>query len=786
MPSSKHYQYAVSSHVRGESEFIDDRAMVKGELLVGLVYSPLAHARIKSISTTACHEVEGFKAAFTAEDLVCNRWGTIQADQCYLAKQLVQYAGEVVVVVAADSRAAVREACKKVAIEFEELPAVLSIDQAIAQQSFLWKKRYIQNGNADRALERSRHRLRGVLEMAGQEHFYFESQAAIAYPSAEGELEIYSSTQHPSEVQHSVAQALGLQYSQVVCTVKRVGGGFGGKESQASPFAVYAALVAHKLKVPARLVLSKDDDMIITGKRNPFKNFYEVGFDDDGRITALKARLYSDAGAYTDLSPSIMERALLTFDNAYHIPDISLESQICKTNTPSNTAFRGFGAPKAVATIESILEEVAQYLKKDAYDVRRVNVYQKGKTTPYGQAIPDDTLAYLFDEMKQDTHYTEWRKRVDIHNQDDQQSSYKGLALTAVKFGIGFTTRFLNQGSALVNIHVDGSIQVSTGAVEMGQGVYAKIVRVVSEVFALSPEYINIRPTSTEKNPNTSPTAASTGSDINAQAALSACEVLKETLLKTARAVFERPSEYRGYQIAGEGTAPEIDIEQVGDISHLCFEQGGWVVDKRHPQNRIAFKELVSEAYLNRMPLTAQGFYNRKGLNFNKMNGSGEPFFYYTNGVAASEVSIDKFTAEMKILRSELLIDLGRPINEGIDLGQVQGGFMQGVGWLTTEKLFYREGVLLSHAPSTYKIPTVQDVPRQFNCRLIQRGGNPGNVRSSKAAGEPPLPLAMSVWAAIKNALYYAKQQPVVALPVPATQEAIFGQLHLGEERESD
>ncbi len=779
MPSFKHYQYAVNSHVRGESEYIDDRPMVKGELFVGLVYSPLAHAKIKSISTEACYKVKGFKGAFTAKDLKHNLWGTIQSDQCYLAEDEVQHVGEVVVVVATASRSALREACKSVVVEYEQLPAVLSIDQAIEQKSFLWKKRFIQSGDVEQSMKQAKHRLSGVVEMAGQDHFYFESQAAIAYPAEEGQIEIYSSTQHPSEVQHCVAQALGLNYNQVVCTVKRVGGGFGGKESQASPFAVYAALVAHKLKVAARLILNRDDDMIITGKRNPFKNFFEVGFDDDGKITALKAQLYSDAGAYTDLSPSIMERALLTFDNAYHIPNVFLESQICKTNTPSNTAFRGFGAPKAVATIESILEEIAQYLNKDAYDVRRINVYQKGQKTPYGQEIKDDTLPYLFDELAKTTHYPEWREQVAQHNQDKTQSTLKGLAFTAVKFGIGFTTRFLNQGSALVNIHVDGTIQVSTGAIEMGQGVYAKIAQVVCEVFSLPSEYVVIRPTSTEKNPNTSPTAASSGSDINAQAALSACEVLKETLLKTAKAVFERPKEYRGYQTAGEGNAPEIDIEQIGDISHLSFEEGGWVVDSNNPQNRLAFKELVNEAYLNRQPLSAQGFYDRKGLHFNKLTGSGEPFYYYTNGVAASEVSIDKFTGEMKVLRSEVLMDLGRPINEGIDLGQVQGGFIQGMGWLTTEKLFYRNGALLSHAPSTYKIPSIQDVPRQFNCQLIQRATNPGNVRSSKAVGEPPLPLAMSVWAAIKNALYYATKQPIDDLKVPATQEEIFNQLHM-------
>lgn len=760
-----------SAHVTGTAEYIDDRPFVQGEVFVEIFFSTKAKAKIKALDWQKALKTPGVVGIFSAKDLHQNLWGTIFKDQVFLAEQMVEYAGEPILLIAAESKKAAHQAKKEIHIEYEELTPTLSIDQAIQKKEFIGPLRRISRGEVDSELKKAPHRLQGEIEIAGQDHFYLESQACIAYPKENRSLEIHASSQHPTEVQHLVAEALGLKYHQVVCVVKRLGGAFGGKESQAAPFAVYASLVAFKLNRPARLVLSKDDDMIITGKRNPFKNFYEVGFDDQGKIIALKARLFSDGGAYADLSTAIMERAMLHLDNAYFIPHFSVEGQVCKTNTASNTAFRGFGGPKGVITIENIIEDIAQILNLDALEVRQRNVYKKGQQTPYGQVIEDEVLPELFEKLKKETSYMDWRAQVQQHNQT-QSSTVRGLSVTAVKFGISFTTRFLNQGNALVNLHLDGSIQVSTGATEMGQGVNTKIAQIVADCFSIPIENISVMPTSTEKNPNTSATAASSGSDLNGQAALNACLTLQENLSRTALAVLGRPQSLRGKPVAGAGTAPEIDLTLMKDWQKIVF-QDGYVFAKDDPKEKISFKDLLMEAYLNRVPLTTQGFFKYPGIFYNKETGQGNPFFYFTNGVAASEVSVDRFTGEAKVLRTEIFMDLGRPLNEGLDRGQVIGAFVQGQGWVTTENLYYKEGRLMSYSPSTYKIPSIHDIPRVFQCHFLENNQNTRNVKASKAVGEPPLLLAVSVWTAIKDALRSAKGKSC-QIKVPATQENIF------------
>lgn len=758
-------------HVTGTAEYIDDRPLLYGEVFVEVYYSIHAKAKIKSLDLKKAQSLPGVIAIYTAKDLYKNTWGSILKDQVFLAETMVQYAGEPIAIIAGETKEAAKLAKKNIQIEFEKIEPTLTIDQAILNKEFIGVSRQITRGEPDIELKKSKHQLKGIIEMAGQEHFYLESQACIVYPKENNSLEVHASSQHPTEVQHLVAEALGLKYHQVVCTVKRMGGAFGGKESQAAPFAVFAALVAHKLKRPARLILTKDDDMIMTGKRNPFTNHYEVGFDSDGKITALKAQLFSDGGAYADLSTAIMERAMLHLDNAYYIPHFSVVGQVCKTNTPPNTAFRGFGGPKGVVTIENIIEEIAQYLKKDSLEIRIKNLYQKGQTTPYGQEIEDSVLNELFDKIKTQAKYSDWRKQVQEHNQKDKLT-VRGLSATAVKFGISFTTRFLNQGNALVNIHLDGTIQVSTGATEMGQGVNTKIAQIVSDCFSIPLENVSIMATSTEKNPNTSATAASSGSDINGQAALNACEIIKESLAKVAKAVLERPENLRGKAVAGAGTAEEIKIDTVTDWNKIVFKDG-FVFNKDQPDKKISFPDLLMEAYLNRIPLTTQGFFKYPDIYYNKETGQGRPFFYFTNGVAVSDVSIDRYTGELKVLRTEVFMDLGRPLNEDLDRGQVTGAFVQGMGWVSTENLFYKDGFLLSHSPSTYKIPSVHDIPRVFNCHFIENNLNFRNVKASKAVGEPPLLLAISVWTAVKDALYSAKGK-TPKLKLPATQEQIF------------
>ncbi|MEK6555437.1 MAG: molybdopterin cofactor-binding domain-containing protein, partial [Bdellovibrionota bacterium] len=752
---SSHIHDSSRAYVAGTAEYIDDRPFLQGEVHVDIFYSPIAKAKIKKLDLSKALALPGVVAIYTAKDLRHNKWGTIIPDQPFLAEKQVEFVGEAIAVIAAETRAALHAAKKAIIIEFDKLKPTLSIEDAIKNKEFIGPLRGIKRGDVDKALKEAPYKLKGVIDIAGQDHFYLESQACIAYPKEDDQLEIHASSQHPTEVQHLVAHALGLKYHQVVCVVKRMGGAFGGKESQAAPFAAYAALVAHNLKRPARLVLTKDDDMIMTGKRNPFHNIYEAGFDIEGRILALKAELYSDGGAYADLSTSIMERAMLHLDNAYYIPNFSVTGQVCKTNTAPNTAFRGFGGPKGVVTIENIIEDIARELGTDSLFIRQRNVYRKGQTTPYGQEIDDDVLPDLFRKLEMDTEYTKWRREIDEHNKQNH-STIRGLAATAVKFGISFTTRFLNQGNALVNIHTDGTLQVSTGATEMGQGVNTKIAQIVAGCFSIPLDDVRVMSTSTEKNPNTSPTAASSGADINCAAALNASETIKQGLAALAVGVLSRSEKLRGKPVAGAGTAEEIDVADeklIARSGEVVFEDG-FVFLKSKPKEKISFKDLLIEAYVNRVPLTSQGFYKYPGIYFNKETGQGHPFFYFTNGVAASEVSIDRLTGELKVLRTELLMDLGRPINEGFDIGQVTGGFVQGMGWVTTENLFYKEGRLVSNSPSTYKIPSVHDIPRRFNCRLIDNPQNIRNVKGSKAVGEPPLLLGISVWAAAKNALY--------------------------------
>ncbi len=761
---------SAQAHVTGTAEFIDDRALLSDEVFVDVYYSPVAHAKIRNIDFAAALKVDGVLAIYQAKDLQVNIWGTIIHDQPHLADQLVQYVGEPILVIATNKREALLVAKREIKVEYDELEATLSITEARKKKLFIGPLRKIQTGDPESVLAKAPHCIKGVIKMQGQDHFYLESQACIAYPKEDGQIEIHSSSQHPSEVQHLVAEALGLRLHQVVCIVKRMGGAFGGKESQAGPFAVYASLVAKKLNRPARLILTKDDDMHITGKRNPFENEYEVGFDDSGKILAVKFEFYADGGAYADLSTAIMERAMLHSDNAYFIPNFSISGQVCKTNTASNTAFRGFGGPQGMITIENIIEEMAIYLKKDAFDIRQINAYKQGEKTHYGQEIKDGVLPELFKKIRLSSEYNLRRKEINEYNVSSP-THIRGLACTAIKFGISFTTRFLNQANALVNVYPDGSIQVSTGATEMGQGVLTKIAQVVAECFSIDIKAVRVMPTSTEKNANTSATAASSGSDLNGRAAEAACEAIKARLSQVALQVLNRPSELRGRKVAGSGTAPEIIIDE--SLSSQVIFKNGEVIDPQTNQ-KISFVDLLQEAYLNRVSLTGYGFYRYPGIYYNKETGRGEPFFYFTNGVAVSEVSLDRYTGEVKVLRSDILMDLGRPQNKGIDLGQVTGAFVQGMGWLTTERLFYNEkGVLKTYSPSTYKIPSVHDIPRIFNIDFIENTKNSHNLKGSKASGEPPLMLAISIWAAIKNAMAY-KTKTIPKLIVPASQEAVL------------
>ena len=775
------------THVTGKSEFVDDRPMLKGELHCGLVYSPFAHARLKRLDVAPALAIPGVVCAVTAADVSHNMWGGIFADQPIIAGEETHFVGEVVAVIGAETKEALAQGLAAVVVQWEKLSDIRSIDEALAQKSFIGHERAISRGDAQTVLQSAPRKISGVLKIEGADHFYLESQAAVVYPREDGQLEVHSSTQHPTETQHVVAKACGIPLCDVVCVAKRLGGGFGGKETQASPFAAYAALVAKRTGRAARIVLTKDEDMIMTGKRNPFQIHYECGFDDSGKILALDAMLYSDGGAYADLSTAIMERALLHCDNAYFIPAARLRGQVCRTNFHPHTAFRGFGGPKGVAMIECIMEDIARVLGRDALDVRKLNCYGPGRdTTPYGQLVENNCLPELFETLEKKCDYRARRQEIDTWNNDRERNPHahpRGLSMTAVKFGISFSTRFMNQGNALVNVHTDGTLQVSTGAVEMGQGVNSRIAALVAEQFGLPIAAVRIMPTSTEKNANTSPTAASAGTDLNGSAAVMACEKIKQRLAALAYALRGIAQEHWPTKTAGLGTWPEISIandahaftvlpcglfdganaggagSNTKNKTLVEFRNSMVVVSEpAQPEFKIDFAQLVREAYFNRTSVSDYGHYATAHLTFDKIKGQGRPFLYFTQGVAASEVELDPYTGEIKVLRVDMLMDVGRPVNHALDMGQVLGGFVQGMGWVTTEHLVYNDnGLLVSHSPSTYKIPSVQDTPRIFNADFIVNQGNSVNVRGTKATGEPPLLLAISVWTAVRDAIASAR-----------------------------
>jgi len=761
------------SHVTGESVFIDDRPETLNEIHVGVVESKVAYGELLSIDVTEALAHPDCLGVYTQKDFVAKKWGTVVHDQQFLADTHVNYMAEPVALIASSSRYSVEAIKALVKVEIKELPGIFTIDEARKQNSVIYRAMapFVQ-GDVEGALKKAPHTLAGIFHVGGQEHFYMESQAAIAYPLENGQIEVHSSSQHPSETQRVVAEGLGLPLHHVVCIVKRMGGGFGGKESQAAPIAAYAALVASKLKRPARVILTKDSDMKITGKRHPFQNEYTVGFDDDGKILGLKAFLQSDGGAYTDLSWSILERAMFHLDGTYYLENVSVDAACYRTHNHSNTAFRGFGGPQGNMTIESIIEDMAHYLKKDAAEIRRINLYRDDKTrTPYGQLLENNLLPAIYDQLMKSSDYQTRLAEIQKENAK-RMGKLRGLSLTGTKFGISFTARFLNQGNALVNLHLDGTVQVSTGATEMGQGVNTKIQQVVAHCLGIESDCVQVMPTSTEKNHNTSPTAASSGTDINASAALKAAHKIKAALAILAKKVFSG-------EVASGVREHELSAEQLNqEIPDPDYEFSKGRVTELSSKNSMKLTELISLAYLNRISLGAYAHYKISGLGFDKEKVQGKAFNYFTQGMAVSEVSIDEYTGEVKVLRSDILMDLGRMINPGIDRGQVAGAFVQGMGWVTTENLYYdAKRNLVSHSPTTYKIPNIQDTPRIFKIDFIENLDTQNNVYGSKAVGEPPLLLGISAWTAVKHALSFRAGEKPIELTSPATSEVVLTEL---------
>lgn len=746
-------------HVTGQSVYVNDMVVSPLQLTGRVVYSTMAHGLIRSVDVIEALKIPGVVVILSADDIPgINQMGPVVHDEPCLAASEVSFIGQAVLLIAAENEDAAIEAERKIRIDYEELPAILTLQDAITRGDLIAPVRYIINGDADSVLDTSPHLLTGSLETGAQEHWYLETQSALAVPGEGNEMLICASSQNPSETQAIVAEVLGVPRNVVDVEVRRMGGAFGGKETQGNHVAAWAALLAHHTKRPVKLHLFRDDDQKITGKRHRFFSTYSIGFDDKGKILAYKVVFNSDAGSSTDLSRAILERAMFHAENAYYIPNIHITGRAFKTNLPSNTAFRGFGGPQGMAVIENAIDRVARYLKLDAAEVRKLNFYgqETCNETPYGKLVENNRLPVIFERLWQTSSYRERRAGIEAFNRSSQYVK-RGMALTPVKFGISFTTAFLNQAGALVNIYRDGTVQVNHGGTEMGQGLYAKILGVTAAELGISADHIRILPANTSKVPNTSATAASSGSDLNGMAVKNAIEVLKARLKKVALQELEK---------LGHTGIGACDME---------FAENR-VYAKMIPDATIPFVKLVEAAYISQVSLSSTGFYKTPGIHFDRESGKGNPFYYFAYGMAVSEVSVDVLTGEYKLIRTDILHDVGDSLNEEIDIGQIEGGFIQGVGWCTTEEIKWdNKGRLLTHSPDTYKIPTINDIPEVFNVELLKDYPNEGTIRKSKAVGEPPLMLAFSVWLAIKDAISaVGNHETEPEFSLPATAEVVL------------
>ena len=747
-------------HVSGTSVYIDD-IQVNNQLLIGrVVYSMHAHAKIKSIDLSTAKKLPGVHAVLCYKDIPgINQMGPVVHDEVCLAVDEVVCVGQAIVLIAAESAEIAIAAEKLMTIEYEPLEAILDIRTAIEKNSLLGPARTMQRGDADAALIKAEHNLKGELETGAQEHWYLETQSCLCIPGEDKEITAYSSTQHPSETQAIIAEVLGIAKNEVVVETRRMGGAFGGKETQGNWVAAWAALLCNATKRPVKIHLFRDDDQIMTGKRHPYLIRYEVGFDSEGKISALKFEQNADGGCATDLSFAILERAMLHADNSYYIPNMHVTGKAYKTNLPSNTAFRGFGGPQGVAGIETVIDRIARFLKKDAADIRKINFYgiDSDNITHYGQVVELNRLHSIYDQLMTSSDYHNRRKAIDEFNKANEFYK-KGIALTPIKFGISFTTSFLNQAGALVNIYKDGTVLVNHGGTEMGQGLNTKISQIAAAELGISITKIKVNATNTSKVPNTSATAASAGTDLNGMAVKNAIDTLKTRIALVMAAEFSK-------QRPEKPSLPE----------NIIFEND-YISDKLLPYHKMAFADAIPLIHFNQVSLSATGFYRTPNIGWDKITGWGKPFNYFAFGMCVSEVIVDTLTGFHKNLRTDILHDVGDSINSGLDIGQVEGGYIQGVGWCTTEEIKWNDkGHLLNHSPDTYKIPSVQDIPEDFRTQLLQSAPNPNAIRKSKAVAEPPFMLAFATWLAIKDAISAtADHQFEPQFKLPATNEVIL------------
>lgn len=762
---------AAPLHVTGTARYVDDIPLPEGALHLAFGTSDVAHGKIVRVDLSDVRQADGVVAALTASDLPHhNDVSPSPSPEPLLAEDTVQFIGQPVFLVVATSHLAARKAARLGKVDIEPLPAILTIDEAVAAKShFEEGPRIYEKGDAKTAFGRSENVLEGSIDIGGQEHFYLEGQAAAALPQEGGDMVVYSSTQHPTEIQHKVAEALGVPMHSVRCETRRMGGGFGGKESQGNHLAVSCAVAAAVTGQPCSMRYDRDDDMMITGKRHDFRIDYRVGFDSDGKIDAVDFLQLCRCGWSMDLSLPVADRAMLHADNAYHIPNMRIESHRLKTNTQSATAFRGFGGPQGMLGIERVLDHVAHAVGKEPAEVRRLNYYQDSDTrgfqkgapfesehspppeeklaqsTHYHMPVEDFILHELTEELLNKSDYAARRQAVQAWN-DENDILKRGIAFSPVKFGISFTLTHLNQAGALVHIYQDGSVHLNHGGTEMGQGLFQKVAQIAASRFGISMESVKITATDTGKVPNTSATAASSGSDLNGMAVKAACDTLRDRL---AEFIAERDQ---------------------ADPASVRFEDGHVHIGGES----VPFEDVVAEAYMARISLSSTGFYKTPKIVWDRIKGEGRPFFYFAYGGAVTEAVVDTLTGENRILRADILHDVGASLNPAIDIGQIEGGYVQGAGWLTTEELVWDDnGRLRTHAPSTYKIPACSDRPDIFNVDLWSRENREKTIYRSKAVGEPPLMLGISALMALSDAVSSCGDS-YPNLRAPATPEAIL------------
>lgn len=742
---------SARKHVSGEAIYVEDQPPFHKQYFACIGGSEIAHGKVTKLNLKRVKKAPGVIDVITAADIPgALDIGAVFAGDPLLADESIEYFGQPIFAVLATSHKLARQAATLAEIEYQQFEPVLELREAIDKQFYVRPPHAMKRGETQQAFENAPHRIRSSMAVGGQEHFYLEGQVSIALPGEEGTMTIYTSTQNPTETQKLVANVLDVAMNKIDVVTRRMGGGFGGKETQAAAWSCIAAVFAARTGHAITCKLSRRDDMVMTGKRHNFFNQYQVGFDNDGEILSLHAILAGQCGYSPDLSDAIVDRAMFHCDNAYYLPNVHIEGLRCKTHTVSNTAFRGFGGPQGMIAIETVIDEIAFRLNKDPLHIRKLNFYNTSERniTPYHQQIETFNIAEIVAQLEVEAEY--WQRRDDIKTFNKQNPIIKkGLALTPVKFGISFTVSHLNQAGALINLYSDGSMQVNHGGTEMGQGLMIKIAQIVAAEFQVSLERIEVMATRTDKVPNTSPTAASSGTDINGMAARNAARTIKRRLSAFL-------SEHYG--------VPDDEIK---------FE---------HEQVRVKdkvlrFEHVAKQAWLARVSLSATGFYKTPKIYYDRETASGRPFYYYANGAAVSEVLIDTLSGEYKLQRVDIIHDVGNSLNPAVDLGQIEGGFIQGVGWLTCEQLKWNDvGKLLSDSPATYKIPAISDAPPIFNARML--ANNPNEEKTifrSKAVGEPPLMLAISTWCAIRDAIAAVAEHTVFPkLNAPATPEEIL------------